>query len=568
MKSINERALWAQFDALQMGSGFTFEDTQKPQIMIEDVFGDSHPGSVHLNKLTEQVKYGVFQEGGVPCMYHATDICDGCAQGHDGMNIVLASREAICDMVEVHASAVPWDGMVLCSSCDKSIPAHLKAMARMNIPAIFLPGGSMRPGPYQTTSLVAGEISLKQRRNEASEKEIKDYKLSGCPSVGACTFLGTASTMQCMSEALGLSLPGSALAPATMRDILDLSRYTGYAIMNLVKKNITPDMILTKEAFENAIIIHSAIGGSTNATIHLPAIAYELGITLEPELFDKINHEIPHIGNINPSGAHLTESFFFAGGIPYVQYLLKDKLHLDVMTVTGKTLGENLDELEQSGYFERYLGYLANYVLKRDDVIFPVEKAQEIGSIAILKGNIAEEGSVIKYSACVKEMLSHKGIARVFNSEEAAHDAVVNNEINPGEIIVIRYEGPRGSGMPELLMTTEAIVCDERLNGSVALITDGRFSGATRGAAIGHISPEAANGGMIAFIEDGDIISYDVEKRSINLVGINGKEMELSKVAEILLERSKKGILPPKNRKGLMKRYTSSASSAMKGATY
>ena len=374
--------------------------------------------------------------------------------------------------------------------------------------------------------------------------------------------------MQCMAEALGLSLPGSALAPATMRDILDLSRYTGYAIMNLVKKNITPDMILTKEAFENAIIVHSAIGGSTNATIHLPAIAYELGITLDPELFDKINHEIPHIGNINPSGAHLTESFFFAGGIPYVQYLLKDKLHLDVMTVTGKTLGENLDELEQSGYFERYLGYLANYGLKRDDVIFPVEKAQEIGSIAILKGNIAEEGSVIKYSACVKEMLSHKGIARVFNSEEAAHDAVVNNEINPGEIIVIRYEGPRGSGMPELLMTTEAIVCDERLNGSVALITDGRFSGATRGAAIGHISPEAANGGMIAFIEDGDIISYDVEKRSINLVGINGKEMELSKVAEILLERSKKGILPPKNRKGLMKRYTSSASSAMKGATY
>ena len=336
MKSINERALWAQFDALQMGSGFTFEDTQKPQIMIEDVFGDSHPGSVHLNKLTEQVKYGVFQEGGVPCMYHATDICDGCAQGHDGMNIVLASREAICNMVEVHASAVPWDGMVLCSSCDKSIPAHLKAMARMNIPAIFLPGGSMRPGPYQTTSLVAGEISLKQRRNEASEKEIKDYKLSGCPSVGACTFLGTASTMQCMAEALGLSLPGSALAPATMRDILDLSRYTGYAIMNLVKKNITPDMILTKEAFENAIIIHSAIGGSTNATIHLPAIAYELGITLEPELFDKINHEIPlifktalsfqHIyniryhnyhykyytENINPFHSHLTLNFIIA----------------------------------------------------------------------------------------------------------------------------------------------------------------------------------------------------------------------------------------------------------------
>ncbi|MDE6660277.1 MAG: dihydroxy-acid dehydratase, partial [Anaeroplasmataceae bacterium] len=302
MRSKNERYLWAQFDALQMGTRFTYEDTKKPQIMVEDVFGDSHPGSVHLNMLTEQVKYGVYQTGGVPCMYHTTDVCDGCAQGHDGMNIVLASREAICDMVEVHASAVPWDGMVLASSCDKSIPAHLKAIARMNLPAIFLPGGSMRPGPYQTTSLVAGEISLKQRRKEATEEEIKDYKLTGCPSVGACTFLGTASTMQCMAEALGMALPGSALVPATMRDINDYARQTGYAIMNLVEKNITPDMIMTEKAFENAIIVHSAIGGSTNATLHLPAIAKELGIKLNANLFDKINHKIPHLGNINPSG--------------------------------------------------------------------------------------------------------------------------------------------------------------------------------------------------------------------------------------------------------------------------
>ena len=568
MKSANERAMWAQFDALQMGSGFTYEDVGKPQIMIEDVFGDSHPGSVHLNRLTEQVKYGVFQSGGIPCMYHTTDVCDGCAQGHDGMNMVLASREAICDMVEVHASAVPWDGMVLCASCDKSIPAHLKAIARMNIPAIFLPGGSMRPGPYQTTSLLAGAISLEQRRGTVLEEEVRDYKLTGCPSVGACTFLGTASTMQCMAEALGLALPGSALAPATMRDILDYARYTGLAIMDLAVKGITPDKILTRKAFENAIVIHSAIGGSTNATLHLPAIAKELGIRLEPELFDEINHRIPHLGNITPSGQHLTESFWFAGGIPYVQLLLKDYLHLDVLTVTGKTLGENLEDLKASGFFGRYLGYLANYNLNRDDVIFPPEQAKETGSIAILKGNLATEGSVIKYSACVKEMLHHKGPARVFDSEEEAHKAVVEHRIRPGDIVIIRYEGPRGSGMPELLMTTEAIVCDESLNGKVALVTDGRFSGATRGAAIGHVSPEAARGGMIAFVEDGDIIEYDVEKRTLNVVGIHGQEMPEGEINLAFILRRKLGIRPAPKRRGLLGRYTQAASSAMEGGTY
>lgn len=568
MKSKNEREQWAQFDALQMGIGFTLDDTKLPQILIEDVYGDSHPGSIHLNKVSEQIMYGVYQKGGKPSQYHTTDVCDGCAQGHDGMNVVLASREAICDMVEVHASAVPWDGIVLTSSCDKSIPAHLKAIARMNIPAVFMPGGSMRPGPNQTTSLVAGEISLKQRRKIATDEEILEYKETGCPSVGACTFLGTASTMQCMAEALGMSLPGSALVPATMRNLLEYSRYTGYAIMNLAEKNITPDKIMTKEAFENAIMIHSAIGGSTNATLHLPAIAKELGIKLDINLFDQINHRIPHIGNINPSGKHLTESFWFAGGVPYVQYLLKDYLHLDVLTVTGKTLRENLDDLEKNGFFTKYLGYLSNYNLNRDDVIFPLNKANEIGSIAVLKGNIAREGSVIKYSACIEEMRHHKGPARVFNCEEDAHREVVEGKIKPNDVIVIRYEGPRGSGMPEMLMTTEAIVCDEKLNGKVALITDGRFSGATRGAAIGHISPEAARGGEIAFIEDYDIIEYDVDKRTINVVGINGKELPTAEIDRIFNERKKKGIIPRPKRKGFYKRYTENATSAMEGADY
>ena len=567
-KSHDDRMLWAQFDALEMGTGWEDTDILKPQIMIESVYGDSHPGSYHLNQMVEQAVYGVYQCGGKPAKYYATDICDGCAQGHDGMNVVLASREAIANMVEVHASAVPWDGMILSSSCDKSIPAHLKAAARMDIPAIFMPGGSMRPGPNMTTSLVAGDISLRQKRKDAiTPQEVRDYKLTGCPSVGACTFLGTASTMQCMAEALGLTLPGAALVPATMRDLLQYSRYAGRKIMELVEKQITPSKILTPAAFKNAIIVHSAIGGSTNGTIHLPSIARELGYDLPIELFDEINHQVPHLGNINPSGTHLTEAFWFAGGVPMVQWLLRDMLDLDVMTVTGKTLGENLEDLHKDNWFERNLGYLHNYGLERDQVIFPVDKAPEKGSVAILKGNIAPEGSVLKYSACAnnqREVVNAK--ARVFNHEEDAHDAVVNNEINPGEVIIIRYEGPRGCGMPEMLMTTEAIVCDERINGSVALITDGRFSGATRGAAIGHVSPEAASGGPIAFIEEGDLISYSVKDRTINLTGIHGVPCTLEEADKVLAERAKAGILPREPRKGFYKLYTDHALSAMKGA--
>ncbi|MCI2057556.1 MAG: dihydroxy-acid dehydratase [Oscillibacter sp.] len=567
-KSTAERQLWAQFDALEMGSGWDDTDITKPQIMVESVYGDSHPGSTHLNQLTEQAVYGIYEKGGKPAKYYATDICDGCAQGHDGMNAVLLSREAIANMVEVHASAVPWDGIVLSSSCDKSIPAHLKAAARMDVPTIFMPGGSMRPGPDMTTSLVAGSISLRQRRKDAiTPQEIRDYKLTGCPSVGACTFLGTASTMQCVAEALGMTLPGAALVPATMRDILQYARYAGRKIMELVEKDIKPSQIMTPAAFRNAIIIHSAIGGSTNATIHLPSIARELGYDLPIELFDEINHQVPHLGNINPSGTQLTESFWFAGGVPMVQWMLRDMLDLDVMTVTGKTLGENLEDLHNDNWFDRNLGYLHNYNLERDQVIFPVEKAPEKGSVAILKGNIAPDGSVLKYSACAQNQREVvNAVARVFNHEEDAHDAVVDSKINPGEVVIIRYEGPRGCGMPEMLMTTEAIVCDERINGSVALITDGRFSGATRGAAIGHVSPEAAAGGPIAFIEDGDLISYSVENRTINMTGIHGKVCSVEECTAELAKRSKAGILPREERKGFYKLYTDHALSAMKGA--
>ncbi len=568
-KSAPQRELWAQFDALQMGSGWDEEDIKKPQILLEDAYGDSHPGSVHLSGLMEQVKYGVFEKGGYPAGYHTTDICDGCAQGHNGMNYILASREAMCDMIELHGSVYPWDGMVLASSCDKSIPAQLKAAARLDIPTIFIPGGSMRNGPEMTTSLVAGDISLRQKREGAiTPQEIRDYKLTGCPSAGACTFLGTASTMQCMAEALGMALPGSALIPATMRDILAWARRAGQLIMKLAEKEIRPSQIMTKEAFENAIIIHSAIGGSTNGVIHLTSVARELGLTIKPETFDEINHQIPHIGNINPSGQHLTEAFWFAGGVPMVARELRDLLHLDVMTVTGRTLGENLEDLEKDGFFNRYTGYLSNYGLKREQVIFPVSEAGEKGSIAVMRGNLAPEGAVIKYAACVREMWEHKGRARVFDCEEDAYQSVVNKEILRGDIIVIRYEGPRGSGMPEMLMTTEAIVCDHELNGSVALVTDGRFSGATRGPAIGHVSPEAAAGGPLAFVRDGDIISYSVKDRTLNLTGIKGEERTPKEIEKVLEERKKEGIIPRPKRKGILARYTRDALSAMEGAGY
>jgi dihydroxy-acid dehydratase len=568
-KSEKERQLWAQFDALQLGTGWVEDDIGKLQILVEDVYGDSHPGSAHLDAVSRQVVYGVFEEGAFPAQFHVTDICDGCAQGHDGMNMVLASREVICDMLEIHAGFVPWDGMVMSSSCDKSIPAHLKAAARINIPTIFIPGGSMRPGPNQTTSLVAGDISLRQKRkNEITPEEIRNYKLTGCPSVGACTFLGTASTMQCMAEALGMALPGNALVPATMRDLTEYSRKAGKQVVRLTKAGITPSMIMTKEAFRNAIVVHSAIGGSTNALIHLPAIAKELGIELDPELFNEINRKIPHIGNVNPSGKHLTESFWFAGGIPMVQVMLKDHLDLDVLTVTGKTLGENLEEIQRDGFFERNIGYLHNYGLEREDVITPVETTKEMGSIAVLKGNLAPEGAVVKYSACEESMRKHQGKAVVFNCEEDAHDAVVEGRINPGEIMIIRYEGPRGSGMPEMLMTTEAIVCDHKLNGKVSLITDGRFSGATRGAAIGHVSPEAAVGGPIAYVETGDIIAYDVYEKTINIVGLCGTPLSPEEVQKGLEERKKTQPLVKKPYKGVLKRYTDHAESAMKGAGY
>lgn len=559
------RDLWSQLDALRMGMNYSVEDTDKPQVLIDDCFGESHPGSFHLDKLSYEVTLGVHESGGRAVSSHVTDICDGWGQGHNGMNYILASREMIANMVELHACVVPYDAAVLISSCDKSIPAHLIAAARLDIPLIHVPGGSMRGAPNMSTSDLGG-ATAQFKKGEIQIKQIQQLQRCGCPTAGACQFMGTASTMQCMSEALGLALPGSALAPSTMAEIGRMARTAGHRVLHLAEQGITSGQILTKAAFENAIKVHTAIGGSTNALIHLPAIAHAMGCELSPDVFDHINHEIPYLTNVQPSGQYVTEMLWFAGGIPMVQWLIRDHLDLNVMTVTGRTLGENLEMMQQTGFFDRNLGFLANHQLKREDLIRKPEGAK-IGAIAVLKGNIAPEGAVIKYSACSPDMHQHTGPARVFDSEEAAQDAIIHNRINPGDVIFIRYEGPRGSGAPEMLMTTDAIAFDSRLNGSVALITDGRFSGATHGPCIGHVSPEAADGGPIAFVEDGDIVEINVLARKLNIIGINGEQKTPEEVSAIYAQRKSQWTPPDySSRKGVYKQYTENATSLMAGA--
>jgi len=566
--SKKERALWAQFDALQLGTGWSEEDITKPQILISDVWGDSHPGSTHLLELAQQTANGVYAGGGHPANFHVTDICDGCAQGHDGMNYVLASREFIADMIELHGRHQPWDGIVLLSSCDKSIPAQLKAAARLNMPTVFVPGGSMRVSPNMSTSLGDHDISLRVKRGEISERELRRYKVTGCPSVGSCQFMGTASTMQCMVEAFGLCFPGNALVPATQREIKAYARKAGEQIMNLARQGLKFSDIVTPAAVRNAIAVHAAIGGSTNALLHIPDLIREAGLDMDIiSEFDRINREVPHVANITPSGKYPTEVLWAAGGLPLVQLMIKDHLDLNVMTVTGKTLGENLEQLQKDGYFENILGYLYNYGLERDQVLVPVEKCEEIGSIAVLRGNLAPEGAVVKYSAIPGNMRVHTGPARVYNSEEDCYNAVVNHEINQGDVLVIRYEGPRGSGMPEMLMTTDAIVSDPALNGTVSLITDGRFSGGTRGACVGHISPEAMAGGPIALLEDNDLIEIDIPARRLQIIGVKGENKSEEEITRILEERRKnyrKPVFP--KRRGVFAHYTNHALSAMKGA--
>lgn len=556
-----------EMDPLRMGMGWTVEDLAKPQIIIESTFGHSHPGSAHLDVLVEEAFQGVISKGGKPAKFFATDICDGQAQGHDGMNYSLASREYIANMIEIHVGATPYDAGVFIASCDKGMPGHLQAIARLDMPAVVLTGGIMQAGPDMLTLEQIGTYSAKYERKEITKEEFTYFKHNACPSCGACSFMGTAATMQVMAEALGMAMPGTALMPATAEELKGFARKAGEHAMKLVELGIKPSQIMTKKAFENAIMVHAAIAGSSNSLIHIPTIAYELGIDINPDTFDEIHRKIPYILNIRPSGKYPGEYFWYAGGVPGVMEEIKDFLHLDVMTVTGKTLGENLENLKGEGYYEKCYKYLKERNVSKEEILKSVETPiQKEGAIAILRGNLAPEGSVVKHSAISKEMMKVTLSARTFDSEEEALSAVLSKDIKPGDAVIIRYEGPKGSGMPEMFYTTEAIASDPELVSTTALITDGRFSGATRGPAIGHVSPEASEGGPIAFIEDNDLIEVDIPLRSINIVGVNGEIKSKEEINKILENREKSWKKPePKYTKGALGVYTKLAVSAMKG---
>lgn len=567
MKSQDLRKIAPELDPLRIGTGWKVEDLDKMQVFIGSVYGDSHPGSAHLNELVGLVEAGLQEAGMKGAKYYTTDMCDGESQGHDGINYSLCSREMITDMIEIQYGATPFDGCVFLSSCDKSVPAHLKAIARLNAPAILIPGGVMNAGPDLLTLEQIGTYSAQYQRGEISLEQFMYYKHNACPSCGACSFIGTATTMQIMAEALGVALPGSSLLPATGKELREVAANVGPYIRNLIEKNILPSDILTKEAFENAIMVHAAIAGSTNSLLHLPAIAHEAGIELTGDDFDRIHRTVPYILNLRPSGFYPAQYYYYAGGTPAIMEAILDHLHLDVMTCTGKTLRENLDDLKNNGYYERCQAYLEKIGVPKEKLIYPVDHPiNREGAIAVLKGNLAPEGAVIKHSAVPKNMQEALLSARVFDCEEDAIDAILKHHIHPGEAVFIRYEGPKGSGMPEMFYTTEAISSDPELSASIALLTDGRFSGASRGPAIGHISPEAADGGPIAMVEDGDLIEISVSRRALNIVGIHGEKMEMEEVEKILEERRKAWKpRPSRFTKGALSLYTKHAVSPMKG---
>lgn len=569
------RKLAPELDPLRIGTGWKKEDLDKVQVMIESTYGDSHPGSGHLNILVEEVRKGIEEEGGFGARYFCTDICDGESQGTDGINYSLASREMIANMIEIHANATPFDAGVYLSSCDKGVPGNLIGMARVNIPAVFVPGGTMNAGPEMLTLEQLGMYSAKFERGEISEEKLDWAKCNACPSCGACSFIGTASTMQIMAEALGLALPGSALMPATSPDLLAFAREAGRQSVRLATmEHMCPSDIVTMESFENAILVHAAISGSTNCLLHLPAIAHEFGIEITGDTFDRLHRSARYLLDVRPAGRWPAECFYYAGGVPAIMEEIKEHLHLNVMTVTGKTLGENLDELRANGFYEKCNHWLDEFNkryqlhLTREDIIRPYDKAIGTdGSIAILRGNLAPEGAVIKHTACPKEMFKAVLCARPFDSEEECLDAVLKHKVQKGDAVFIRYEGPKGSGMPEMFYTSEAISSDKELGKSIALITDGRFSGASTGPVIGHCSPEAVDGGPIALVEEGDLIEIDVKERKLNIIGVNGVHKTPEEIDEILKER-RKNWKPrtPKYNKGVMGLFTRHAVSPMKGA--
>ena len=563
-----------ELDPLRIGTGWTVEDLSKPQIIVESTFGDSHPGSGHLDKLVEAACQGIADAGGRGARYYCTDICDGESQGTDGINFSLASREMIANMIEIHANATPFDGGVYMSSCDKGMPGNLIGMARVNIPSVVVTGGTMSAGPELLTLEQLGMYSAQYERGEIDEDRLNWAKCNACPSCGACSFIGTASTMQIMAEAMGLSLPGSALLPATSPDLIDYAYRAGKQAVELAWKDIKPSDIVTMDSLENAILVHAAISGSTNTLLHLPAIAHEYGIEIDGDTFDRLHRGAHYLLDLRPAGRWPAEFFYYAGGVPAIMEEIKDVLHLDVMTVTGKTLGENLEELKADGFYERCQKWLdaANekygISITKEDIIRPYDKAIGTdGSVAILKGNLAPEGAVIKHTACPKEMFKAVLNARPFDSEEECLDAVLHHKVQKGDAVFIRYEGPQGSGMPEMFYTSEAISSDKELGRAIALITDGRFSGASTGPVIGHCSPEAQAGGPIALVEEGDLIEIDVFERVLAIVGIKGERKTPEEIDRILEERRKNWTPKPrKYKRGVLRLFSEYAASPIKGA--
>ena len=561
-----------QGDALRLGMNWTEEDLNKPQVLVESAWGMGHPGTFHFGPLITEVNNGVFEAGGKPGVFTVSDICDGVVQATAGMSYSLVSRDVIAAMVEIHALGHPHDGMVLISGNDKSVPAHLLAIARCNLPAILLPGGTQLNAPDYVTSDQTWEIGMSVERDETPRADLVSRQKTACPSCGACQFMGSASTGQVMAEALGLALPGSALTPCFLTKHLRYARATGKCSVNLIEKDIRAREILTRKAFENAIIIHAATGGSTNALIHLPAIAYEAGVDITLDDFDRIHRVVPVLANVKTTGRYPVEYFWYAGGLPRLMLELRDILHLDCLTVTGKTLGENLAEIEKSRFFDERIGYLRNYKITLEEIIRPrSDPFGEGGGVAILRGNIAPGGAMIKSFSVPKEMHHHTGPARVFNTEDEALDSLIGRhgakKVAPGEVVVIRYEGPRANGMPEMYFASAIIAADPALNHTTALVTDGRYSGAMKGPCVGHVTPEAIDGGPIALVEEDDLIEINIPERSIGITGTKKKALDPRAIEQVLAERRARWVAPPsRHTRGILSLYSRVATGSAEGA--
>ncbi|MDO4541749.1 MAG: dihydroxy-acid dehydratase, partial [Bacillota bacterium] len=505
------------------------------------------PGHIHLDKVAEAVKTGVRMAGGTPILVPAIGVCDGIAMGHTGMKYSLASRELIADSVEVMATAHCMDGLVFIPNCDKIVPGMLMAAARLNIPAVFVSGGPMLPGKHNGKTLDLNssfEAMGAYAAGKIDKEELCAVEDNCCPGCGSCSGMFTANSMNCITEVLGMGLPGNGTIPAVHSGRLRLAKKAGIRVMEMVAKNICPLDIMTPEVFSNALTVDMALGCSTNTVLHLPAIAYEAGVKLDLETVNRVSMKTPHLCKLAPAGEHHIDQLDAAGGIPAVMSRLaqKDLLYLEGITVTGKTLKENLEGVK----------------VLDDEIIRPLESPySERGGLAILYGNLAKDGAVVKQAAVAESMLVHEGPARVFDAEEEAVEALYGGKIKSGDVIVIRYEGPKGGpGMREMLTPTSAVQ-GMGLGESVALLTDGRFSGATRGAAIGHVSPEAAEGGLIGLVEEGDIISIDIPQH----------KLELKVDESILAERRQKWQKPePKISKGYLGKYAKRVTSASTGA--